>query len=58
MGKSGSESFASQKGLSPGVVDVTVDNRGSVAVDCGGALQEGDWTERNVVGVAPNRALH
>ena len=44
--------------LGPRVGNVTGDKRKSVAVNDGGAVQEADWSERNVVGRAPDTSLH
>lgn len=53
-----SEFDAALVGLLPRVGNVAEDERKSVSVDDGGALQEGDRSERNVVGRAAETSLH
>lgn len=42
----------------PSISEASVDERNPVAVDGGGALQKGDWSERNVIGGAAVRSVH
>ena len=44
--------------LRPCIGDVTEDNRKAVRVNNGGALQEADGSERNIVCGAPDTTLH
>jgi len=53
-----SEFDAAVVGLLPRVGDVAGDERESVTVNDGGALQKGDRSERNVVGGAADTSLH
>lgn len=57
-GKSRSKAEAAIAGLPPWVGGGAVDDGGAIAIDDGGALQEAYGGEGNVVGGAPDRALH
>ena len=52
------ESGTSLERLCPSVADSSMDERKSFTVDGGGALQEGDGSERRVVGRASVHSVH
>jgi len=54
----GSEFDASLMSLRPCVGDIVVDDGEFVTVNNGGALQEADWSERNIVSVALDSTFH
>lgn len=56
--ESRSEPDASLVGLSPGILDITVDDGDTVSVNNRRALQEADWSKRDVIGGALEHALH
>lgn len=58
MGNGRSELEAALMGVRPSVGDVTEEERGFVGVNNGGALQEGDGSERDIVCRAPDTTLH